>query len=60
MFKFSAKVWVGNLSENLIITKTSLFFSIDQEKTCKSSLHLNLIIFTDFHRVTVNEDKLQN
>ena len=40
--------------------KTSSFFSIHQENTCKSSLHLNFIILTDFHRFTVNENKLQN
>ena len=27
--------------------------------TCKSSLHSNLIILTDFHSFTVNEEKLQ-
>ena len=42
------------------MTKISKFFSISQENTCKSSLHLNLIISTDFHSFTVNEDKLQN
>ena len=42
------------------MTKTSWFFSIHQENTCKSSLHSNLIILTDFHSFTVNEDKLQN
>ena len=31
-----------------------------QENNCKSSLHSNLIILTDFHSFTVNEDKLQN
>ena len=35
-------------------------FSIHQENTFKSSLHLNLIISTDFHSITVNDDKLQN
>ena len=42
------------------MNKTSQFCSIHQEKTCKSSLHSNLIILTDFHSFTVNEDKLQN
>ena len=32
----------------------------NQETSCKSSLHLNLIILTDFHSFTVNEEKLQN
>ena len=32
---------------------------IHQETTCKSSLHSNLIILTDFHSFTVNEEKLQ-
>ena len=35
------------------------FCTIHQETTCKSSLHLNLIILTDFHSFTVNEGKLQ-
>ena len=30
-----------------------------QETTCKSTLHSNLIILTDFHSFTVNEEKLQ-
>ena len=51
---------VCDLGENLKMIKTSSFFSIHQENTCKTSLHLNLIIFTDFHSFTVNEDKLQN
>ena len=42
------------------MTKTSYFSSILQENTCKWSLHLNLMIFTDFHSFTVNDDKLQN
>ena len=33
--------------------------TIHQETTYKSSLHLNLIILTDFHSFTVNEEKLQ-
>ena len=41
------------------MNETSYFFSIHQENTCNSSLHLNLIILTDFHSFTVNEDKLQ-
>ena len=35
------------------------FCTIHQETTCKSSLHMNLIILTDFHSFTVNEVKLQ-
>ena len=42
------------------MTKTSYFCSIHQQNTCKSYLHWNLIILTDFHSFTVNEDKLQN
>ena len=30
-----------------------------KKPTCKSSLHSNLIILTDFHSFTVNEEKLQ-
>ena len=33
--------------------------TIHQENTCKSSLHSNLIILTDFHSFSVNEGKLQ-
>ena len=33
--------------------------TIHQETTYKSSLHLNLMILTDFHSFTVNEEKLQ-
>ena len=40
-------------------TKTSEFCTIHQETTWKSSLHSNLIILTDFHSFTVNEEKLQ-
>ena len=36
------------------------FLSIHQEKTCKSCLYSNLIIFTDFHSFTGNEGKHQN
>ena len=42
--------------------KTHLFstsiFSIHQENSCKSCLPSNLIILTDFHSFTGNEDKL--
>ena len=60
IFKISAKVLVCDLAQHLIMTKTFEFFSIHQENTCKSSLHLNLMILTDFHSFTVNEDKLQD
>ena len=60
IFKFSSKVRVCDSGQNLKMTKTSSFCSIHQEKPCKSSLHSNLIILTDFHSFTVNEDKLQN
>ena len=58
--KISAKVWVYDFGQNLKLSKTSKFCSIHQENTCKSCLHSNLIIFTDFHSFTVNEDKLRN
>ena len=51
---------LSNLGRNLIMTKTSSFFNIHQEKTCKSSLHLNLIILTDFHSFRLNKDKVKN
>ena len=46
--------------QNYKMTETSQFCSIQQKKTCKSCLHSNLIILTDFHSFTVNEEKLQN
>ena len=60
IFKISAKVRVWYSGENLKMTKTSQFFSIHQENTCKSSLHLNLNILTERQSFKVNEDKLQN
>ena len=42
------------------MTKTLKFCSVHQENTCKSHLHSNLFILSDFHSFTVNEDKLQN
>ena len=42
------------------MTKTSEFFPIHQENSCKSYLRVNLIHLTDFHGFTMNEDKLQN
>ena len=56
----SAKVRVFELGQNLIMTKTSYFCSIHQEKTCKAYLHSNLVFLTVFHSFTVNEDLLQN
>ena len=35
------------------------FCTIHQKSNCKSSLHSNLILLTDFHSFTVNEEKLQ-
>ena len=58
--KISANLRVCDFSQNLKFTKTSQFCSIHQENTCKSSLHSNLIILTDFHSFTVNEEKPQN
>ena len=60
IFKISAKVWVCDSGQNLKMTKISKFCSIHQENSCKSSLHSILIIFTDFHSLTVNEEKHQN
>ena len=39
------------LGQNLIMTKTFIFISIHQENTCKSSLHLDLIIFDCFSQL---------
>ena len=58
-FKISAKVRVSDSGQNLKMIKTSKFCTIHQETTCKSSLHSNLFILTDFHSFTVNEEKLQ-
>ena len=58
IFKISAKVC--DSGQNLKMTKTSLFCSIHQENTCKSNLLSNLIILSDFHSFTVNEEILQN
>ena len=60
IFKISAKVVVHDLGQNMKMTKISEFFSFHQENTCKSCLHSNLIIVTDFHSFTVNEERLQN
>ena len=59
IFKISAKVRVCDSGQNLKMTKTTSFCTIHQETTCKSSLHSNLIILTDFDSFTVNEEKLQ-
>ena len=58
--KCLSKVHVCDSGQNFKMTKTSYFSSIHQENTCKSSLHSNLIILTDFHSLTANEEKLQN
>ena len=42
------------------MTKTSQFCSIHKENTCKSSLHWNLIILTDFTVLQGMKKKLQN
>ena len=47
--------WLKLLNGKPFIKKT-----IHQENTCKSCLQSNLIILTDFHCFTVNEDKHQN
>ena len=54
-----AKVFVFDFGQNLKMTKTFSFCSIHQENTSQSSLHLKLIILTDIHSFTVNEEKLQ-
>ena len=62
---------ISHFSSILLRSGSAIFFKIwkwlnflilsnHQENTCKSYLHLNLIILTDFHSFTVNEDKLQN
>ena len=58
--KLPAKVLVCDFGQNWKMTKTFEFCCIHQEKTCKSSLYSDLIIFTDFRSFTVNEEKLQN
>ena len=54
--KNSPKVRVCDSGQNLKMTKTSQFCSIHEENTGKSDLHSNLIILTDFHSYTVNEE----
>ena len=54
----SAKVWVCDFGQNS--KWLMLLNSIHQENTCKSSLHSNLIILSDFQSFTVNVVKLQN
>ena len=58
--KTSAKVRVCDLGQNLKMIKTFSFCTIHQEGICKSCLHSNLIILTDFHSITMNEYKFQN
>ena len=60
IFKISAKVRVSDSGQNLKMTKTSQFCTIHQETTSKSSLHLNLMILTDFHSFTVNKKNSKN
>ena len=71
IFRISVKVRVCDSRKSFLLryaiyvkiskmTKTSLFYSIHQENTCKTSLHSNLIILIDFNNFTENEDKLQN
>ena len=50
---------MSDSGQNLKMIKTSLFCSIHQENTCKSSFHSNVIILTDFHSFKVNEGKLK-
>ena len=59
IFKISAKFRVYDSGQTLKMTKTPYLCSIHQENTCKSSLLSNLIIFTDHHSFTVNEEKFQ-
>ena len=58
--KISSMVRDAILDKILKITKSSKFCPIHQGNTCKSCWKFNLIILTDFHSFTVNEDKLQN
>ena len=60
IFKISAKVGVCDSGQDLKMSKISKFCSIHQENTCKSSLHSNLIILTDFHSFKVKLHKLPN
>ena len=60
IFKISTMVRVSDSGQNLKMTKTSQFCTIHQETTCKSSLHLNLMILTDFHSFTVNKKNSKN
>ena len=61
--KISFKNWVCDFGQNFKITETSLLCFIHQEntsKSCKSNVNSSLIILTNLHSFTVNEDKLQN
>ena len=53
--KISAKVC--DFGQNLKMTKTSYIFSINQENTCKSCLHSNLMILTELHIFPVMKKK---
>ena len=57
--KVSDKLRVCDFGQNLKMTQSSQFCSIHEENKCKSSLHSNFIILTDFHSFTVNEQKLK-
>ena len=50
---------VCDFGQNLKMTKTSSFCVIHQENSCESCLHSNLIILTDFHSFTVNEENFK-
>ena len=60
VIRISPKARVCDFGQNLKMTKTSQFFSIDQVNRCKSCLQSRLIILSDFHSFRVNEEKLQN
>ena len=55
--------WLKLLNSVPVINKTLVNHFQDFQDLCdsgKSCLHSNLMILTDFHSFTVNEDKLQN
>ena len=59
--KISAKDSVCDFGKNLKMTKTSQFLIPLQKKTLVNNVYIRIwsLWLTDFHRFTVNEDKLQ-
>ena len=58
-FSISVRVLLCDFGQNSKMTKTSKFCSIHQENNCKSCLHSNLIILSEFHSFAADQDKLQ-